>query len=105
LRLCSKCKEHIDASMFGAAKQMPDGIDCWCKQCRREYMRAYMRSYVNEKKRDADRSRCRKEVELITDRYVRRVISRHCGVHTSHIPSALVEAQRIHIMILRETRK
>lgn len=37
MKQCSKCKELLDESNFGKNKNRKNGLDCWCKECKREY--------------------------------------------------------------------
>jgi hypothetical protein len=38
-RVCRRCKESKDVSVFGRAKQEADGLSRICKQCIQEYQR------------------------------------------------------------------
>lgn len=33
MKLCSKCKEYKDKTLFGISKQKKDGLRVWCKTC------------------------------------------------------------------------
>ena len=38
-KTCARCHRHLDGSAFGASRRAPDGLDSWCLDCRRDYMR------------------------------------------------------------------
>jgi hypothetical protein len=57
MKKCSRCKEDKPLSEFSSFKntlKYPDGKNCWCKLCNREYTHKYdesRREYIRERRR------------------------------------------------------
>ncbi|MBO6805898.1 hypothetical protein [Thalassospira sp.] len=45
MKTCSKCSEEKPAVEFGLRRRSPDGLQAWCRDCRREYQRDYIRQH------------------------------------------------------------
>ncbi len=43
MKLCSKCKKRKDESEFNKNSNSKDGMQYWCKKCKREYRYRYYR--------------------------------------------------------------
>lgn len=37
MKTCSKCQNLLEKSNFRCHKNTKDGLDCWCKNCHKEY--------------------------------------------------------------------
>jgi hypothetical protein len=37
LKICSKCKQEKDISLFNKAKKTKDGYDWWCRDCKKDF--------------------------------------------------------------------
>lgn len=40
-KFCSRCKEEKDTEKFRRHKNTKDGLNCWCKDCEKEYNKEY----------------------------------------------------------------
>ena len=49
-KACSKCREKKPVSKFSKTKQQGDGLDCWCKACRRRYHEANRKKFLAQQK-------------------------------------------------------
>jgi len=54
MKQCSRCKQLLPESMFSKQKVSKDGLNYWCKECRKEYDKKY---YQENKKywKESDR--------------------------------------------------
>ena len=41
MKRCGRCKKSKDEAKFYKNLSRKDGLNCWCKKCRREYNRNY----------------------------------------------------------------
>ena len=56
MKVCSKCRKTKPKVEFGIRSRSPDGLQAWCRDCRREYQRDYARNHRDLKKhREAQR--------------------------------------------------
>ncbi len=49
-KYCSKCETTKPTTEFALRKTALDGLQCWCRDCRREYQRDYARKHRNLEK-------------------------------------------------------
>lgn len=49
MKRCSKCEEEKIKGMFAQAKSRKDGLDNWCRSCRRDYRKKKI-DVVSDKK-------------------------------------------------------
>lgn len=47
MKICSSCHEEKPATEFGLRRRSPDGLQAWCRDCRREYQRVYAQKFRN----------------------------------------------------------
>lgn len=41
MKICNKCKQEKPLSEFNKNKSYKDGLDCYCKECRKSYGKGY----------------------------------------------------------------
>ena len=56
-KYCSGCGKHKDKSEFAMAKNHPDGLQNWCRQCNSDYWTSPEMRRTIQKKRDKQRER------------------------------------------------
>ena len=56
MKICTKCGLEKDGFEFGLRRRSPDGLQAWCRDCRREYQRVYAQNFRDpERHRQAQR--------------------------------------------------
>lgn len=53
-KVCSKCKRELPIEMFGKRKSESDGLQYYCKECKKN-MQKNMHMYLMEKKNSTNR--------------------------------------------------
>ena len=48
-KICSKCRLWYSLDRFGKDKSRKDGLNCWCKECLKEYAQSEKGKMVNTK--------------------------------------------------------
>jgi len=48
-KICSKCGKELELNLFSKNTKCKDGLNSWCKKCRKEYMKQY---HKDNKERD-----------------------------------------------------
>lgn len=46
-KICSKCKQELERECFNKQKSSKDGLNAWCKKCRKEYGIKYNEEHPN----------------------------------------------------------
>jgi len=69
MKICSKCNARRRSSSFYVRPSSSDGLDCWCKTCRRKTNAEYRRAPLTPEQREAKNAylreyRLRKKQEL-----------------------------------------
>ena len=47
MKVCSECHIAKPNVEFGLRRRSPDGLQAWCRDCRREYQRSYSQNFRN----------------------------------------------------------
>ena len=59
MKICRSCHEEKPATEFGVRRRSPDGLQAWCRDCRREYQRDYARQHRDLARHRENQSRYR----------------------------------------------
>jgi len=55
MKICYKCKAEKPTDQFYENKRMKDGLDSYCKLCRKEYTKLYQKTYGYDKSKKKER--------------------------------------------------
>lgn len=61
-KICSKCGRELPLECFGRHKRMKDGLQAYCKECNKQYLKQYYAEHAEYSKQYyADNAEARKE--------------------------------------------
>lgn len=62
-RKCARCKKKYETTDDNFAKVRKGKWDCWCRKCRREYIRKYARDHYKHKRGPNNVNPTRQQIE------------------------------------------
>lgn len=115
VKRCPKCSEIKSLDCFSKNKSMKDGFSCHCKSCcllavkkwreKNKDKRYVIEKRYQEKNKDKvkewNRKALKKRVKLISDSYVKHLITTRTNLKYCDVPKELVETYRQFILFKR----